>query len=309
MPTHRTGGRASRAALLLSTAGLLVATAPVLAQTAEPGASPLPTTAPGVVGAIPHPTEPTAIVLRMDSCCGFVPVEVSLTSVPTFTLYGDNSVVFRPSSEEFPPFGDPLPPLVKATLSPEQVDALLTFALEQGGLHDAAELYTQPLVADLPTTIFTINAADVAKTVSVQALGFEEGAPDAAIRAQFAQLADLLDSFEEQVAAGNVETAEPYAPELYRGILTDAQGMAPDAVAQPWPWTDVAPEDFQGPADGIARYAGLTSEQVAAVMEVPNGGITNILLDLPDGEGQVWLAIRPLLPDEDVLPVGVEPMA
>src|SRR5262245_15577338 len=223
MPTHRIGGRATRAALLLSTAGFLVATSPALAQTSEPGSSPLPTAVPGVVGAIPHPTDPTAIVLRMDSCCGFVPVEVTLTSVPTFTLYGDNTVVFRPFSEVFPPPGQALPPLVKATLSPEQVDALLTFALEQGGLRDAAELYTQPLVADVPTTIFTINAADIAKTVNVQALGMDEG-PDAAIRAQFGQLADLLDSFEEQVAAGNVESAEPYAPELYRGILTDGTG-------------------------------------------------------------------------------------
>jgi hypothetical protein len=244
----------------------------------------------------------------MDSCCGFVPVEVSLTSVPVFTLYGDNTAVFRAQTEVFPPAGEPMPPLVKATLSPEQVDALLTFALEQGGLRDAAELYTQPLVADVPTTIFTINAADVDKTVSVQALGFDEG-PDAAIRAQFGQLADLLDSFEEQVAAGNVESAEPFAPQQYRGILTDAQGVGPDMVAQPWPWTDVSPDDFQGPDDGIARYAGLTPEQVAAVTDVPNGGITNILLDLPDGDGQVWLAIRPLLPDENVLPEGIEPAA
>jgi hypothetical protein len=221
MPTHRSGGRASRAALLLSTAGLLVATTPALAQTTDPASSPLPTTAPGVVGTIPHPTDPTAIVLRMDSCCGFVPLEVSLTSVPVFTLYGDNTAVFRPQSETFPEFGEPMPPLVKATLTPEQVDALLTFALEQGALRDAAELYTQPLVADVPSTIFTINAADVDKVVTIQALGFDDG-PDTAIRAQFAQLADLLDSFDEQVAAGNVETVEPFAPGLYRGILTDA---------------------------------------------------------------------------------------
>ena len=50
MPTYRSGGRASRAALLLSTAGLLVATAPALAQSSEPDSSPLSTTAPGVVG-------------------------------------------------------------------------------------------------------------------------------------------------------------------------------------------------------------------------------------------------------------------
>jgi hypothetical protein len=45
------------------------------------------------------------------------------------------------------------------------------------------------------------------------------------------------------------------------------------------------------------------------VTEVPNGGITNVLVELPDGDGQAWLAIRPLLPDEDTFPEGIEPAA
>jgi hypothetical protein len=298
-----------RAALLLSTAGLVVASAPALAQSTQPASpSASPSGVPGVVGVIPHPTDPTAIVLRMDSCCGFVPLDVALTSVPVFTLYGDNTVVFRPQSESFPAPGEAMPPLVVATLSPEQVDALLTFALEQGALRDAVGPYTQPLVADLPTTFFTINAADVVKTVEVQALGVDEG-PDAAIRARFGQLADLLDSFEEQVALGNVESVEPYAPDRYRGILTSAEGVSPEVEPVAWPWTDVSPGDFQGPAEGIARYAGLTAEQVAAVTEVPNGGAGSILVSLPDGDGVAYLAVRPLLPDEDVFPEGVEPAA
>jgi hypothetical protein len=260
------------------------------------------------VGSIPHPTDPTAVVLRMDSCCGFVPVEVTLTGTPLFTLYGDNTAVFRPSSEVFPAPGEPMPPLVKATLNPEQVDALLAFALEQGGLRDAAELYVQPLVADVPTTIFTIDAADVAKTVSIQALGFDEG-PDAAARARFGQLADLLASFEEQVAAGNVESAETFAPAPYRGILTEAFSTDPAATPIPWPWTDLEPGDFQGQPDGIARFAEMTPDQVAAITDVPSGGITNVLVELPDGEGVTLLAIRPLLPDESVYPEGAEPAA
>jgi hypothetical protein len=306
MPNHPTRGRARHAALLLSTAGLLLAATPVAAQSPGPASPPAPSGVPGEVGQIDHPTDPKAVVLRMETCCGFVPVEISLTEAPEFTLYGDNTVVFRPqppAGEAFDPSA-PRPAFVKATMTPAQVDALLSFALSQGGLQSAVELYANPLIADAPSTIFTVNAGGVDKVVTIQALGFDDSGPDAAIRAQFAQLADLLDSFEEQVAAGNVESAEPYQPERYRAILMDFFEAQPaDSVA--WPWDDLTIDDFQGAQGGGFWYAGLTPEQASAVTEIPSGGIAGIAVEAPDGT-PYFLAIRPLLPDEDVVPRGVD---
>lgn len=309
MPT--TARVQTRKPLLLSMAGLLLLPASALAQspaaTGSTGASPAPCV-PGEIGTIDHPTGCTDIVLQLDSCCGFVALETNLTSTPVFTLYGDNSAIFRPQPADgmYPGPGQPMTPLVRATLSPAQVDALLTYALGPGGLAAAPEDLLQPMVADAPTTIFTVNAGGVDKVVRAQALGFDDGtnAPDAAVRAQLMSLYELLDSFEEQVAAGNVETAETYQPAQYRGMLTQVWEGATDPVVA-WPWPDLSPDAFVGPADGIATYAGLTPEQVAAVTPVPSGGITNIRLSEPDGS-ESYLSVRPLLPGESVLPEGIE---
>lgn len=295
----------TRTPLLLSVAGALLLPGAALAQSPAP-ASPAADCVPGEIGTIDHPTGCTDIVLRVDSWGGFVPVEVSLTQLPVFTLYGNNTAVFLPQPKDgmFPGPGQPMTPLGTATLTPAQVDALLTFAMGPGGLANAAEQYINPLIADAPTTVFTVDAGGVQKQVSVQALGFEDPSnpsPDDEIRAQLQSLYDLLDSFEEQ--AGNVESMDLYQPTAYRGMLTQVWEGSTD-VAIAWPWDDVTLEDFVGPADNVARYAELTPEQVAAVTDVPSGGITNIRVTAPDGSDW-YLSVRPLLPDESFLPAGI----
>ncbi len=136
----------------------------------------------------------------------------------------------------------------------------------------------------------------------IQALGFVDGGPDSQMRARFEQLADVLDSFEEQVAAGNVESADVYHPTGYRGMLMDAGEAGGTPIA--WPWADVQVDDFIGPDGNIARYAALTPEQVALVTDEPTGGVSGILVEPPDGT-KVFLLVRPLLPDEAFLPDGM----
>ncbi len=301
MPTMT---RASaRTPLLLSAAGLLLAPGAVHAQSPAP-ASPAVDCVPGQVGTIDHPTGCTDIVLRMDSVGGFVPLEWNLVATPAFTLYGDNVAVFRPQPPDgmYPGPGEPMTPLLEAILDPEQVDALLGYALGPGGLAAAAAEYLNPMVADAPTTVFTIDAGGIQKTVSAVALGMDDQTnPDAAVLAQLAGLQDLLDSFEEQ--ASQVQSVAPYEPTAYRGALTEVWEGAPD-VAIAWPWDDLTLQDFVAPSDNAARYAGLTPEQVSAVTPVPSGGITNIRISAPDGSDW-YLNIRPLLPGETVLPEGV----
>jgi hypothetical protein len=297
----------SRTPLMLSIAGLLLVPGAALAQSPDPASgAPGDPCVPGVVGKIDHPTGCTDIVLRMNVGGGFVPVEVSLTEAPTFTLYGDDTAIFRPQPPDgmFPMPGEPMTPLVRAVMTPEQVDALLAYALGPGGLADAQETYFNPLIADAPTTVFTVDAAGIQTQVAIGALGLDDpSAPDAAERAKFEALSDLLDSFEEQITAGNVESAALYEPDRYRGMLTAVWEGSTDPVVG-WPWTDLTLEDFVAPEDNLARYAELTPDQVAAVTPVPSGGITNIRLSAPDGS-EWYLSVRPLLPEESFLPAGV----
>ncbi len=301
MPTMMSRATA-RIPLLLSVAGLLLVPGAALAQSTA--ASPSAACVPGQVGAIEHPTGCTDIVLQMDSVGGFVPLEWNLTATPSFTLNGNNVAIFRPQPADgtYPSPGEPMIPLQQATLTPEQVDALLTYALGPGGLASANAEYFNPMIADAPTTVFTIDAGGVVKTVSATALGMDDPSnPDAEILGQLAGLQDLLDSFEEQ--ADQVESIAPYEPAAYRGMLTQVWEGATD-VAMAWPWTDVTLEDFVAPPDNVARYAELTPEQVAAVTEIPSGGITNIRVTAPDGSDW-YLNVRPLLPGESYLPAGV----
>lgn len=263
--------------------------------------APTPSVTPSAeVGEVSHPTGPEDIVLSIESCCGFTTVEWSLTDAPTFILYGDNRLIFRPSPDPEQQMGPGAtrPAFVVSRMNAEQVDALLRYALGPGGLLDARESYTDMMVSDLPTTTFTVDAGGVTKTVQAYGLSAETGGPDAEILGRLAGLSELLSTFEKQVAAAQVVSSEPYRPEQYRGWLTEAFGEGP--ITQ-WPWDDLEPADFQAPPDSFARLAALNPEQVAQITDDPSGGVLGMIVEAKSGE-RFSLSIRPLLPYEDLAP-------
>jgi hypothetical protein len=276
--------RSRRTALTLSMVGMVLSQSGVaLAQSAEPTVDP----------------DSTRVVLRMSVGGGFVPLSVALLEMPTFTLYADGSAIFRPSTGGT--FDAPAA-LVRAELNDEQVAALLAFAIGPGGLGDAAERYDNMFVSDAPTTVFTIDTPELTKGVSVYALGIEQpgGSPDAEILARLESLATTLGAFEQQVDAGNVESAALYEPLSYLATFTpDFEGNT--ATPTPWPFADVSVPAF--PADGSWVTLVLTPDQVAQVTTVPSGGVGDLYYE--DASGQRFhVAIRPLLPDEP-MPVDI----
>lgn len=241
----------------------------------------------------------------MESCCGFTPVEWALTDAPSFILYGDNRLIFRPSPDPQVQMGPGAtrPAFVVARMNAEQVDALLRYALGPGGLLDARESYTDMMVSDAPTTTFTIDAGGVTKTVQAYGLGIDAGGPDAEILGRLAGLSELLSTFEKQVATGQVVSSELYQPERYRAWLTEAFS---DGPITPWPWQDLEPEDFESPQDSFARLAALSPEQLALITDgAPTGGIMGMILEADSGE-RYSLSVRPLLPVEELLPPAPE---
>jgi hypothetical protein len=268
----------------MTAASALLVSAPALGQSA-PGAC--FTEQPGTLGTVDHPTEPDAVVLRMAVGGGFVPYEIAfLQANPTFTLYGNDVAIFQPTASPDAAFTDSWPAYLCAQLTPEQVDELLSFALDDGGLADARDEYLNPNIVDVPTTTFTIDAAGVDKVVAVHALGFDMAPQeDFDARVRFGALANLLTSFE---AIG----ALPYEVPAYAALLTSG-GAESSTVAWPWPELSVG-DDFQG--DDDARVGTLTPEQLAAVTTVPNGG--QVLIPVIGPKGAYWnLSVRPFLPD------------
>jgi hypothetical protein len=253
------------------------------------------------VGAIAHPTGADEIVLRYEDVGGFTPPEWQAGRLPYFTLYGDGRVVFQQTTAEVPPREDNVvvgPPLRTALLSEDQVQELIEYALTDGGLAIARTDYQNPMIADVPTAVFTINAANDSKTVSVVGLGMQsQPGPDTVVLKQLAALGERLRDFDQ----GGTLPSEQYLAPAYRGVIFEQQGIQGVQV-RAWPWVDIQPSDFTFPADPNALQMGtrtLTPEEAAAV-GVPgfeNGILSGVYLRAPNGK-IYSLVIRPLLPDE-----------
>ena len=124
---------------------------------------------------------------------GFVPMGFLLTQAPTFTLYGDGTVIFQQIDNRQNAFDAARLPWLVGHLNEEAIQALLNFALTEGRLANAREQYDQGMVADAPSTIFNLNAGGKTKTVNVYALmELPEPGPDAADRAGFLKLSKVL---------------------------------------------------------------------------------------------------------------------
>jgi hypothetical protein len=257
------------------------------------------------VSTIAHPTGPTDVILRMATGGGFVGPGVLLTEIPEFTLYGDGTLIFRdPATSYIEP--SPLDgvarrtPFRSARLAEAEVQAVLADAIGPGGLGTAQELYMPCCIADAPSTVFTLDAGDLDKTVTVGALGFEspnEG-PDHADRKAFQDLARRLLAPDLGAA-----TASPYEPADYRGILSGGVDPGTAVVGTPrrWPWMTFGPEGFQPSADAggpLTPTRTLSAADVAALgIADLEGGADSIALKTSDGR-VYGLALRPLLPDE-----------
>ena len=157
--------------------------------------------------------------------------------------------------------------------------------------------YTNDMIADAGTAIFTIEAGGIKKTVSVYALGLEmEGVADGPARAAFKKLADRLTDFDQ----GGTIATDVYEPEAYRGILFEAPGIeAPDV--RDWPWPDVTPADFKPDADPNGNqfpHREMTKAEIDLLgIKDYEGGFQNLVLRGPNGMTYTF-SLRPLLPGE-----------
>jgi hypothetical protein len=274
-------------------------TSAIVSPTATPAAASASASTTPSIGPIDHPTGASDVVLRFEEGGGFVAPGIIATQAPSFSLYGDGTVVFRNVLQAPEDRGDGIGRGVAfriARLSEGQIQKVLDRAINEGALGIARARYDSGMIADAPTATFTLNAGGLTKTVSVMALGMEAtpGVDSATLKA-LSGLGELLRNFD----AAEGGAGEPYQPERFRGVLNDAGG--PNRGARQWPWPDIKPTDFVAPAgqNGIAfARRVLTSADVGklGIADVA-GGVMGIVLTGPDGK-TYSLDLRPLLPDE-----------
>jgi hypothetical protein len=261
-----------------------------------------PTSAPPVPtpGAIDHPTDASAVILRDEQQGGFVRPGTTFARVPGFSLFGDGTVIYRPLDPNAT-LGETLPQLAVTHMDEDQIQALLRFAIGTGRLENARSEYLSPGIADAPSTVFTLNAGQLSKKVTVAALGNDQVPPaDAADIAGFQRLDALLSDFGKQVGSGQATDGGLLTPTAYLGQLFPADGLQ---GARAWPWPEIKQTDLTATPDGNGVFlVRLTPDQASKVTTVPTGGALNIPLNGPDKKGYT-LSIRPALPD-DAPPTG-----
>ena len=299
-----------RGAALMTRAAVRRGTGPLFAAVLIAGcasaATPPPTASGPVQTAAPshiaHPTGSTDLVLRMEMGGGFVPIGFIVSQAPTFSLYGDGTVIYRsPQGPEASPLASPFAEVIRSSafrtgkLADQEVQDVLAFALDTGGLRDAAANYDPGNIADASSTIFTINAGGIKKTVTIVALEMGSWPASNAAIPRFVRLADRLDALD---VWGKLPGT--YSPIRYRTVLSDF-GVGEPAVVRDWPWAAHKPADWTLPTDQ-ARPPFPTLVMTPADLALtgvpnPDGGFQNLMLRGPDGKVYAF-AIRPLLPDE-----------
>jgi hypothetical protein len=265
---------------------------PTLRATPEATASRGPTNPPTLQPTLEADADD--VLLRATEGGGLRYPGATVEEPPFFTLYGDGRVIYTTPSDDAPDDTYRLD-LWQAQLNSEQMSALMSFALDEGGLASARERYEYDGIADAGTTWFDLRIDGVSKTVAVYALGYvDEDVPDLEMRARFDRLATELRQFANQVASGEAEDLGRYMPEAYLVTLDRPFGPMADKPRLPWPWDDVDPADFTIGEAGY-RQAVITAEQAGELA----AEINSLPDDLIVGNGERYLVrIRPLLPDQ-----------
>jgi hypothetical protein len=215
------------------------------------------------------------------------PTGTWFTPGPEFTLYGDGTVIARNELALPPPAEGPIVRGVAfaiAHLDESEVQALLRFALGEGGLRDACDEYV-PQADNDRYPIITVHAGDVDRRISV-------GGPS--------PLEPLADRLRQYGGAGSKPT-EVWAPEQFWGRLIRVDDVAGSEVVR-WPWPDIEPAEFAVPAEyaPVAEGRRVMSTAEAAVLGLSDDGgvVQRIYLLGPDAQTTYAFSLWPMLPDE-----------
>ena len=186
------------------------------------------------VAEIIHPTGAKRVVLRVSSGGGFVPVQYNLRAMPSFTLYGDGTVIVPGAVIQIFP-GPAVLPLQRSKLDESQVQALLRRAraagllvprpIDYGDMGDVG-------ISDAPTTTVIVNAAG--RSVKRQAYALGIGAQAGRLSPAQVKARKALASFVAKLPQG--AAGKQYTPHAIAVYVGPYRGQAqPGAKRVVWP--------------------------------------------------------------------------
>ncbi len=252
------------------------------------------------VAGIAHPTGKTGLLMQITVGGGFATPEISLYSIPQFSLYGDGRVIVPgPTIEIYPPAA--LPNL-QTTVVSEDVTQRILEAAKKAGLFDPTFDYGRPEITDVGTTAFVVNAEGQSFQTHVYALGYESGAGGLTPEQQQARAA--LSDLSGRLADLTGFTTKPptWEPYDFSGIAVYSSSVQPGSTnpsdVQPnridWPLADLAALGAE--VQGGLRRAVVSGTDLTTLRPLLSQA-TSITLWKSAGK-YFHLFLRPLLPDQ-----------
>jgi hypothetical protein len=260
--------------------------------------------APGDGGDIDHGADPDDLLVRIGFEGGFTPIEWTYTNLPTFSLYGDGTLIVPGVQIEiYPP--PALPAISARTIAESGIQAILDEAITAiRDVPDDLDDLGAMGIADAPTTVITVSAGGVNRTIRGYALAElmerPEGIPEREYRARLRlqELVTRLGALDAWLPAGSLGPEATYRGSSARIFVAEYRGvddLPQEAVA--WPLgSDLA--RFGEPADAsdLYRCGTLDGDDWNEVRAV--AARTNQLTRWQDGKSEFRVLFRPLLPGE-----------
>jgi hypothetical protein len=253
---------------------------------------------------IDHATGADQLVLRVETGGGFTAPDYQLRTIPQFSLYGDGSIITPgPQIEIYPP--PALPAIQAQPVSEDGVQAILAAALDAGvdtGV-DMTDMGST-MIADAPTTTFTISVNGASNSFGVYALGMGSGACPKGMAATECEARTALSSFVRKLgrldgwlpsgSLGETATFEPTGSRVYVGDVRHDAQLPQQKVA----WPLEPPLASFGDDTGTGYRCGVVTGSDWITTLQPAAAGTNELTPWTSEGTAYGLVFRPLLPDE-----------
>jgi alpha-tubulin suppressor-like RCC1 family protein len=248
---------------------------------------------------IGHGLGPTDVVLRIDAKPDLGVGELdgeTFQPGPEFTLYGDGTAIFRNGRGPMPPAERSIVrarPFTIAHLTQGQVQALLLFAIGEGGLTTACDRYESRDTDGSGSLVINLHTAALDRRIE----SFGEN-----------PLGPLIDRLLNLDSGGSVPTAV-WEPDRFRGTIFDVDpanygGVLPDPEdfgTFAWPWPGLGPEDFvrpEGPDFALPSRVMSAAESGVHGFSKFGGLVNRVYLVGPDRKTLYYFAMWPVFPDE-----------
>ena len=259
---------------------------------------------PGAGDGIDHSTDGHDVLVRVAYEGGFVALEWTYRSLPSFSLFGDGTLVLPGAQIELYP-GPALPAISTRTMTEEGIQATLkeVFALIQGVPDEMLDMGSVGM-ADVPTTVITVHAGDVDRTIKAYGLSELTERPERMseeefrARGQLQELVTKLGGLETWLPDGSLGTETIYEGSGARLFVGEYQKV--DLPQDPMRWPLGANLGrFGEMATGSDTYRCGVVEGADWATVRGAASQANELTPWTEAGTRFSILFRPLLPDEN----------